>query len=288
MTEKPFILIVEDDFDLASMLEAYFGVQGYDTHSAPGGEDALAWLEQTLPDLIVLDIRLPDIDGFEVCRRLRTNRRTQAIPIIFLTEKSDRVDKLQGLELGVVDYITKPFDIQELRLRVRNALQRATQQTMTNPVTDLPEGPLTEEQLSRLTRDPHRAVLAISLSGLDAFRERYGFVASDDVLRAIALMIRGAVHDSGTGQDYLGHLDAPHHFVIVTGANRVAAIRAQIVTRIRQSMAYFYPVQDREALTDTSEGLLGLEIGTVTAKDGPFADVLALKAAIEEARQPVR
>ncbi len=141
MSDKSHILIVEDDLDLAEMLNAYFRVQGYEVQTAAWGEDAVRMTREDPPDLVVLDIRLPDIDGYEVCRRLRTNRRTQDIPIIFLTEKRDRVDKLTGLELGVVDYITKPFDIQELRLRVRNSLRRATQTLLVNPVTNMPEGP---------------------------------------------------------------------------------------------------------------------------------------------------
>ncbi len=98
---------------------------------------------------MILDIRLPDIDGFEVARRLRANRKTREIPIIFLTEKRERNDRLKGLELQADDYITKPFDIQELRLRVRNALQRSRQGPLTNPVTGLPEGSLVDEALEQ-------------------------------------------------------------------------------------------------------------------------------------------
>src|SRR4051794_19319843 len=147
---KSRIMIVEDDLDLSEMLDAYFRVQNYDVRTAAWGEEALKISREEDLDLIVLDIRLPDISGYDVCRQLRLNRRTQDVPIIFLTEKRDRVDKLQGLELGVVDYITKPFDIQELRLRVRNALSRAERQTLVNPVTDLPESQLAEEKLNGL------------------------------------------------------------------------------------------------------------------------------------------
>src|SRR3970282_2844981 len=113
-------------------------------------EDAVRTAQDGTPDLVILDIRLPDIDGYEVCRQLRSHRRTENLPIIFLTARRDRIDKLQGLELGVVDYITKPFDIQELRLRVRNALRRAKLETLVNPVTGLPEGKLGGEQLPKL------------------------------------------------------------------------------------------------------------------------------------------
>src|SRR5215475_9476845 len=155
-------------------MNAYFRVQGYDVLTAAWGKDAVKLSTEHNPDLVVLDIRLPDIDGYEVCRQLRTNRRTQDIPVIFLTEKRDRVDKLAGLELGVVDYITKPFDIQELRLRVRNSLRRADQQSLVNPVTNLPEGQVVDEKLREANAGKSSwALLSISIRGLDSFREMY-------------------------------------------------------------------------------------------------------------------
>ncbi|RPJ18482.1 MAG: DNA-binding response regulator, partial [Chloroflexi bacterium] len=124
---KSKILIVEDDLDVAEMLNAYFRVQGYEVFTVNWGEDGVRAAQTVLPDLIILDIRLPDIDGYEVARRVRTDRRTNEIPIIFLTEKRERIDRLQGFEVGADDYITKPFDVQELRLRVRNSLKRVSQ-----------------------------------------------------------------------------------------------------------------------------------------------------------------
>ena len=116
------------------------------------GGDALEKTRHNLPHLIVLDIMLPDIDGFDVCRILRTNTRTSHVPIIFLTQKDERSDKLQGLELGADDYVTKPFDIEELKLRVQRAITRAEQQSLTDPRSGLPSGRLIEEQLRRIIR----------------------------------------------------------------------------------------------------------------------------------------
>ncbi len=285
MAEKPQILIVEDDLDLSEMLNAYFRVQGYEVLTAAWGEEAVRTGQEAAPDLIVLDIRLPDIDGYEVCRRLRSHRRTKDIPIIFLTEKRDRVDKLQGLELGVVDYITKPFDIQELRLRVRNALQRAQQQPLINPVTGLPEGSLVDERLTRLLYEEDWAALVITITGLEAFRERYGFVASDDVLRAVSLMMNNAVREVGSQTGFIGHLDQTD-FLIITDKAQVAAVRERIEVRIRQSMEYFYPLRDREKAREAmAANSLQLVIGTVQDTDGPFDDLPALKAAMLRSRQ---
>ncbi|MBN2304797.1 MAG: response regulator [Anaerolineae bacterium] len=286
MTDKSHILIVEDDLDLAEMLNAYFRVQGYEVQTAAWGEDAVRMTQESPPNLVVLDIRLPDIDGYEVCRRLRTHRRTQDVPIIFLTEKRDRVDKLSGLELGVVDYITKPFDIQELRLRVRNALRRANQASLVNPVTNLPEGPVVDESLGRLLyADRPWSVLLITIMGLDSFREMYGFVASDDVLRAVSLMMNNAVRDVGNDHDFIGHL-APHDFVIVTDAEHLDPIRDRVEMRLKQSMEYFYPLKDRDkAKQAMQEHRLQLVIGQVHHKQGPFDDLSALKDAVLRSRE---
>src|SRR5512140_3140820 len=149
---KSRLLVVEDDIDIGNMLKIYFGGMDFDVDVAMRGSDALERTKQVLPHLIVLDIMLPDIDGYEVCRNLRTSMRTSHIPVIFLTQKDERSDKLQGLELGADDYITKPFDIEELKLRVQRAIARSEQQSLTDPRSGLPSGRLIEEQLRRIIR----------------------------------------------------------------------------------------------------------------------------------------
>lgn len=121
---KARLMIVEDDPDISNMLRIYFNGQGYDVDLAQRGSEALEKTRQVMPHLIVLDIMLPDIDGYEVCRTLRTNTRTSHIPVIFLTQKDERSDKLQGLELGADDYITKPFSPRVLIARIRAVLRR--------------------------------------------------------------------------------------------------------------------------------------------------------------------
>jgi DNA-binding response OmpR family regulator len=286
VTDKSHILIVEDDLDLAEMLNAYFRVQGYEVETAAWGEDAVRITQENPPDLVVLDIRLPDIDGYEVCRRIRTQRRTQAVPVIFLTEKRDRVDKLSGLELGVVDYITKPFDIQELRLRVRNALRRADQASLVNPVTNLPEGPAVDDKLGALIfSEATWSLLLITIMGLESFRELYGFVASDDVLRAVSLMINNAVREVGNETDFIGHL-APHDFIIITDEAHLGPIRERIEVRLKQSMSYFYPLKDREkAKQAMEENRLKLIIGQIDYHQGPFSDLETIKTAVLQSRE---
>ena len=281
-SDKPRILIVEDDLDLSDMLDAYFRVQNYDVLTAAWGRDAIKISAEETVNLIMLDIRLPDINGYEVCRQLRTQRRTQDVPIIFLTEKRDRVDRLQGLEMGVVDYITKPFDIQELRLRVRNAINRAAQLATVNPVTELPEVAVLDERLNALVySEKPWALLLLSIGGLDQLREMYGFVAADEMLRAVTLMVRNAVREFGSEDDFISHLGA-EEFVILTTDDKIANIRDRIETRIRHSLTHFYRPKELEADAD----FLSLQIGTVDHQTQTFNDAESVRQALSATIAP--
>jgi len=276
--EKPRILIVEDDPDVAEMLTTFFRAYNYHVFHAAWGEEGLKIAREELLSLIMLDIRLPDINGYDVCRQLRSQRRTQDVPILFLTEKRDRVDKLTGLELGVVDYITKPFDIQELQLRVRNAIQRASQQNLINPITELPDVHLTDEKLAALLTDGRAwAALVLEIHGLEKLREMYGFVAADDMLRAITMIARSSMREHGNDSDFLGHL-APEQLTILTTADKVAAIRQRAELRIRYSLETFYRSKDEN--DPNAPGFMQLYTGVleaVQASRTPFGSVAVLK-----------
>lgn len=275
MTEpKSKILIVEDDPDVAEMLTAYFRSQEYDVFTVNWGEDGVRSSLQVTPDLVILDIRLPDIDGYEVARRMRNDRRTSDIPIIFLTEKRDRADRLQGLELGADDYITKPFDIQELRLRVRNALNRVSQGTLTNPVTGLPEGALVDEKLSEVLGKDGASLLYVSLENMDSFREAYGFVASDDVLRAVSLMIVNTMREFSRPEDFLGHLSGTD-FILVIQPSNLVALSEKLKSRFEQSMEYFYPIKDREQMAKRRDRLNAklVEVPSLKSKSGSVEQI---------------
>jgi two-component system OmpR family response regulator len=117
------LLLVDDEDNLRSMLEAALRYEGFDVHAAANGRDALHAVEDATPDLIVLDVMMPDLDGFEVCRRLRNDGvRT---PILFLTARDATDDKVRGLTLGGDDYLVKPFSLEELVARVNAVLRRA-------------------------------------------------------------------------------------------------------------------------------------------------------------------
>jgi PleD family two-component response regulator len=275
LEEKPALLIVEDDVDVAEMVTTFFRGQGYEVFTVNWGEEAIEACRTNHPDLVVLDIRLPDIDGFEVARRLRKTQRTQNIPIIFLTERREQNDRMQGLELGADDYVTKPFDIQELRLRVRNALHRLTPSSLTNPVTGLPEGILVDERLQECLSAGDWGLLVVAIDNFGEFRESYGFVTSDDVQRAIGLIIHNAIRDLGGSSDFIGQM-GPTEFVLVTRPTKILPLTQRIGSRLDQSLDYFYPLKDRSAQAPLGERL-GVRMGHLVASDGPFKNLDDLK-----------
>lgn len=290
---KSRILIVEDDFDISNMLRIYFTAQGYDVDIAPRGSDALEKTRQGLPHLIVLDIMLPDIDGYEVCRTLRTNIRTSHIPVIFLTQKDERGDKLQGLELGADDYITKPFDIEELKLRVQNAIMRAERENLRDPRSGLPSGRLIEEQLRRIIRRDDWAFMDVRVNHFDPFKEVYGFVAGDDVLRFTAMLLGEVVDELGTADDFIGHAGGDN-FVIITQEDKAPVIRKHIKERFSEEVKTQYNFMDREQgyiMASDENGqlvqmpLMTLAVGIVSPSEFDFADIREITELAAEARR---
>jgi PleD family two-component response regulator len=275
------------------MLRIYFKSKGYDVSVARRGEDALEMCRHQLPNVIVLDIMLPDMDGYDVCRELRDSLRTSHIPIIFLTQKDERSDKIRGLELGADDYITKPFDVEELNLRVRNAMARSRYESLTNPTTGLPSGQLIEERLRQLVRGGDWAIVYIGVSGLDAFGEVYGFVAGEEVLRFTAMILSETVDRVGTLNDFIGHVGGDE-FIVITEKGKAPRLAREVKERFDASVGTHYDWQARERgylVVEDDEGneakadLMTLTVGVITADDGPFADIREITEAAADARR---
>jgi len=282
----PHILIVEDQENTAEMLVSYFRAQGYQVSAVGCGRDALDFVETNLPDLVVLDIRLPDIDGYEVCRQLHAHRRTENIPIVFLTERRERKDRLTGLELGAVDYITKPFDVQELRLRVRNVLRRSSFERLSHPITGLPAASLAEERLRELLTASDWAVLSVGIQGLRGFAESYGFVARDDVVRAVALMLGHVVSESQESDAFVGHLDDTNLFVVMA-PDKVGQVQDSLTVRLGEAMSFFYPRADWEAGQADPEAelpRLSVTLGVLTSSARSIDSLQDFKRAILESQ----
>jgi two-component system phosphate regulon response regulator PhoB len=145
----PNVLVVDDERDLVSLLDFNLRQSGFETTLAYAGEEALGAARRRPPDLVLLDLMLPDMSGTEVCRQLKSDPRTRSVPVIVLTARGEELDRVVGFELGADDYVVKPFSVRELILRVKAVLRRAGQQRSDKPVTEV--GPV------RIDVDAHRA-----------------------------------------------------------------------------------------------------------------------------------
>jgi PleD family two-component response regulator len=290
---KARLLVVEDDIDIGNMLKIYFSGMDFDVDVAVRGSEALEKTKQVLPQLIVLDIMLPDIDGYEVCRNLRTNMRTSHIPVIFLTQRDERSDKLQGLELGADDYITKPFDIEELKLRVQGAIKRSERESLTDPRSGRPAGRLIEDQLRRIIREKGWALLDTGINHFDPFKNVYGFVAGDDVLRFTSMLIGEVVDEVGTTSDFIGHAGGDN-FIIITTEEKAEPMKARLKERFDTEVLTHYNFMDRQqgfiqspvsGETIVKAPFMTMAVGVVSASQNSFADIREITELSAEARR---
>jgi two-component system phosphate regulon response regulator PhoB len=177
------VLLVDDERDLLSLVDFNLRAAGFETLLATTGEQALAHLRRRIPDLVLLDVMLPDLSGTEVCRRIKSDPRTRHVPVVMLTAKGEEVDRVVGFELGADDYVTKPFSVRELVLRVKAISRRA------GPARGTERPPETVGPI-RVDVDAHRAFVdgaEIQLTPLEyrllvTFMSRLGRVQSREQL----------------------------------------------------------------------------------------------------------
>ncbi|MBN1440919.1 MAG: response regulator [Anaerolineales bacterium] len=279
--ESGRILVVEDDPDVGAMLRTYFESQGFEVAVAARGEEALSLTRHSLPQLIVLDIILPDMDGYEICRRLRASSRTGHIPILFLTQRDERRDRIAGLELGADDYITKPFDIEELRLRVQNAIARAERENLTDPRTGLPASRQIEARLKEILPRKDWSMLTFRLLNFDSYRAAYGDSSGDEFLRFAAELILQTVDECGAVDDFIGY-SGGDSFVVITEEKRAAGLETQLKSRFTRAIPNKYSYLDQQrgyvavpgpGATEKRAPLIRLTVGVIRASQHNFTDV---------------
>jgi DNA-binding response OmpR family regulator len=247
------LLLIEDDYDVAEMLLMYFQSMDYEVLHADNGSEGIQVARNKFPNLILLDIMLPDMDGYDVCVRLRNLSLTKYIPTIFLTQRDERGSKVRGLELGADDYITKPFDIDELRLRVESSIRRATREHLHEPRTGLPTGPLVDEELkARRSKNAH--VLRLRITGFDSYSDVYSFMAANDVIYHAGKIIRDVLSEMGSEDDFVGITS--DDFLVATYADDQQALSETINKRFSDQVRTFY------TFTDANRGGIILQPGS--------------------------
>ncbi len=235
------IVLVEDDYDVAEMLLLYFQSQGYEVHHADTGGGGVELARSILPHVILLDVMLPDMDGYDTCIALREKSLTRYIPILFLTQRDERAAKVKGLELGADDYVTKPFDVDELRLRVQGTIRRATRENLHEARTGLPTGQLIESEIQRRVGQSFSQV-RFRIQDYYPYTDMYGFVAGYDVLYHAGSMIQRILVEMGTPDDFAGIQG--DDFVVLTDSQHVNEIQETIRAKFNESVKAFYNFAD--------------------------------------------
>jgi diguanylate cyclase (GGDEF)-like protein len=213
------ILVVDDDPDIARFVEVNLRSAGYDVAVAGDGEEALEKAGELRPDLVLLDVMMPRIDGFEVAARLRKNPQTANTSIIMLTAKALSADKVTGLQSGADDYIIKPFDPIELLARVKGTLRRAKEMRNLSPLTGLPGNIRIQEEIERQVRDARPfAVLYCDLDNFKTYNDQKGFVRGDRLIQSTARTIQDAVVEFSGSDSFVGHVGGDDFVMIVDPA----------------------------------------------------------------------
>lgn len=249
---------------------------------ATSGKDALRLATESLPDLILLDVVMPEMDGYEVCRAIKGNALLQNIPIIFITAMSQQEDEAIGLELGAVDYITKPFNPSIVRLRVRNQIELKRQRDMLarlsnlDGLTGIPNRRALDAALEREWRRGMRSLKPLSLIMIDidhfkAYNDTYGHLAGDDCLRTVSQILQDATERAG---DLLARYGGEEFVAILPETDQSGAL--MVANRMREAL-------EQRTLPHSSSPLgaqVTVSIGTATIH--PNRDIVVGKL-LEEA-----
>ena len=240
------ILVVDDDPDIARFVEVNLRSAGYDVAVAGDGEAALERARTLRPDLVLLDVMMPRLDGFEVAQRLRRNPQTANTSIIMLTAKALSADKVTGLQSGADDYIIKPFDPIELLARVKGTLRRAKEMRNLSPLTGLPGNIRIQEEIERRVREAQPfAVVYCDLDNFKAYNDQKGFVRGDRLIQTTARIIQDAVLANDGSQGFVGHVGGDD-FVVVVSPETAEPVAKSVCEGFDAARVEFYEPDDLE------------------------------------------
>ena len=240
------ILVVDDDPDVARFVEVNLRSAGYSVTVASNGEEAMDRALELRPDLVLLDVMMPKMDGFEVAQRLRRDSRTSSSSIIMLTAKALSSDKVLGLSSGADDYIIKPFDPVELLARVKGTLRRAREMRALSPLTGLPGNIRVQDEIRRrVAEDEPFSLLYADLDYFKAYNDHYGFVRGDRAIQGLARLINDVVHDMAGPQGFVGHVGGDD-FIVIVPPDMGELVAKVLVERFDEVSPALYDSIDRD------------------------------------------
>jgi len=239
------ILVADDEPNLREALNILFTRNGFEVLLAEDGQEAVELAQREQPDVIVLDVMMPRMDGYEACQRLRAHYRTRHIPILILTAKGGDDDKLVGLEGGANDYVTKPWAGKELVQRVKNHLEWSRNQRSVNPLTGLPGNlSILAERERRVEAGEAFAQIFLDLDNFKAFNDRYGFPGGDTAIKAVAEVLVEVVESQGRPGDFVGHIGGDD-FWLLTEPDRAEDLAEAVKDALDARMPMLYEPEDR-------------------------------------------
>ncbi|MBU4305575.1 MAG: response regulator [Candidatus Omnitrophica bacterium] len=270
---KQKILIIDDEPDIRDVLKITLEGEGFDVCEAQDGVDGLEKVHKTSPDLVILDYKMPKMDGHEVCRILKKDILLRHMPIIMLTGKGELKDKVQGINAGADDYIVKPFEPQELVARIKMIVRRSTRDLDANPLSRLPGNVTIMSELeAAINSGKQFAVCYLDLDKFKAFNDTYGFEHGDEVIRETARIILNVVHEQGNPDDFVGHIGGDD-YVFLTTLDKAEELCIKIIENFDQAAPTFYTNEDRQrgyVVAKDRQGkelrlpLISISIGIVT------------------------
>lgn len=239
------ILIADDEPDIRKFVEVNLKLENFEILKAADGEEAVRVATENRPDLVLLDVMMPKLDGLEVCQRLRSDPRTSNMSIIMLTAKSLSADKVLGLTAGADDYIAKPFDPLELVARVKSTLRRARAMKDVNPLSGLPGNVAIQAEIQRrIAESSPFALMYADLDEFKAFNDYYGFARGDLVLKLMATVLQEVAIKCDPEEAFVGHIGGDD-FALMASADVAETIGKEIIAKFDDQVGAFYDQPDR-------------------------------------------
>ncbi|MCG2725571.1 MAG: response regulator [Elusimicrobia bacterium] len=234
------ILIVDDDPNVGLLISAILKQQDFRVTPLYNGDEVLDFLKNESPDLILLDLKMPGIDGVSLCKKIRETQKTKNIPIIVLSGVSKVETKITAIELGADDFITKPFDVGELRARINRIIMRKKTDISLNPLTHLPGGPaIQDETIIRTKNSENFAFAYIDVDNFKAYNDVYGYAKGDNIIKAIADILNDKIRQFPKAKLFIGHIGGDD-FVFISNENEIEFISKKIVAEFDAQIGSFY------------------------------------------------
>ncbi|MDX2087543.1 MAG: response regulator [Kofleriaceae bacterium] len=244
--EAPRVLVVDDDPSIRTICREVLELGGYQVRDVGSANAALAEARRFRPDMILMDVLMPGIDGYRAAEMIRADAAIAMAPIMFLSARGDTADKVRAFRSGAEDYMVKPFDAAELLARVAKALDRQARELGASPTTQLPGADAIQAEIERRLAfgDPTAVACYLDLDNLKAFNDYYGYAKANAVIRQTGDVIRQVVTNQGGPGDFIGHI-AGDDFVFVTSEDRADAVCKGICERFDQLIRLYYDPSDR-------------------------------------------